>query len=41
MFVDLVTDHQDRFSIRFWNYTENEPHEVVDANGMGRGDYPR
>ena len=28
MFVDLVTDHQDRFIVRFWNYTENE-HESL------------
>jgi hypothetical protein len=28
MFVDLVTDHRDRFIVRFWNYTENE-HESL------------
>jgi len=28
MFIDLVADHQDRFIVRFWNYTENE-HESL------------
>jgi hypothetical protein len=29
MFVDLVTDHRDRFIVRFWNYTENEHESLV------------
>ena len=29
MFVDVVSDHQDRFIVRFWNYTENEQESLL------------